>query len=69
LARALPATAILRFLLPDRLRVGPSVMTGLPVTTWSLATIQFSKPPSPWPLGGAGPFIDLLGRANKNPLK
>ena len=43
-------------------------MTGLPVTTWSFAAIQFSKPPSSWPLGGAyKPEINSLA-AHKNPL-
>jgi hypothetical protein len=35
-------------------------LTGLPVCCRSFATIQFSKPPSPLPLGRAGPEIDSL---------
>ena len=35
-------------------------MTGLPVCCRSFATIQFSKPPSPLPLGRARPEIDIL---------
>src|SRR5919199_2815010 len=53
---------------PGSLRVGPSVMTGLPASLLGLSLLfSFQGLTSPLPLGGARPVIDL-SEAYKDPL-
>ena len=60
--------AISKFLLPDRRESVPTCCNDrFTCTTWSFATIQFSKPSSSWPLGGARLELDFP-RAPKSPL-
>jgi hypothetical protein len=53
---------------PGSLRVGPSVMTGLPVSLLGLSLLfSFQGLTSPLPLGGARPVVDL-SETHKDPL-
>src|ERR687885_150952 len=53
---------------PGSLRVGPSVMTGLPASLLGLSLLfSFQGLTSPLPLGGARPVIDL-SETHKDPL-